>query len=110
MRETSQPIDGVSLVPVLRDPEARVRDYAYHCFGHGGRMGRAIRTADYRLVEWKRIGEAPETADIELYEYGEGPVERRNIADEKPEVVAELRAILDRHPEARHVRPESAWR
>ncbi len=109
MRETSQPIDGVSLVPVMKDTEARVREYAYHCFGRGGRMGRAIRTEDYRLVEWKRIGEAPDTADIELYEYSEGPVELRNIAEEKPEVVTELLEILYRQPEARRSRPGSTW-
>lgn len=107
--ETVQPLDGESLVPVLEDPEARVRDYAYHAYPRGGRMGRAIRTDRYRLVEWKKIGADPETAEIELYDYADGSVETKNIADEKPEVVKELRAILDRQPEATKPRPRSDW-
>ncbi|MBX3746271.1 MAG: sulfatase [Verrucomicrobiae bacterium] len=96
-----QSIDGASLVPVLRDPAASVRDHAYHCFPRGERMGRAIRTARHRLVEWKRPGAPPETAEFELYDYQADPLETRNLATAQPEVVAQLRAILARHPEAR---------
>jgi len=96
-----QPIDGLSLVSVLKDPSARIRDHAYHCFPReAGRIGRAIRTARYRLVEWKRPGEAPESADIELYDYTLDRPEFRNLAEAHPEVVDELRNILARHPEA----------
>lgn len=105
----SQPMDGVSLAPVLKDPDKTVRDYAYHAFDRGGRMGRAIRTDRYRLVEWKEIGAPRESADIELYEYSDGPVEARNVAADYPDVVKELRAILDDQPEAHPVRPESTW-
>lgn len=105
----SQPMDGVSLVPVLEDADQRVRDYAYHAFDRGGRMGRAIRTDNYRLVEWKGIGASRESADIELYGYSGGPVEIENIADKYPGIVRELQAILDRQPEAHTVRPESRW-
>ncbi len=62
-----QPIDGVSLVPVLRDPDVRVRDYAYHAFPKE-KLGRAIRTERYRLVEWKVPGAPPGSAEIELYD------------------------------------------
>lgn len=96
----AQRIDGVSLVPVLRDPQARVRDHAFHCFPKQ-KMGRAIRTERYRLVEWKKAGAAPETAELELYDYAQDPLETRNLAAEQPEVVKTLRAILARHPEAR---------
>lgn len=96
-----QPIDGVSLVPVLRDPKQRVRDHATHCFPRGGRLGRAIRTERYRLVEWKQPGAPAETAELELYDYESDPQETRNHAAARPEVVKELRAILARHPEAK---------
>lgn len=100
-----QPIDGVSLVPVLRDPAARVRDNAYHAFPRqrGGEqvIGRAIRTERYRLVEWKKPGAAPDTADLELYDYQTDPGETKNLAASQPEVVAKLREILNRQPEAK---------
>jgi arylsulfatase A-like enzyme len=96
-----QPLDGVSLVPVLRDPAQTVRDHACHCFPRGGRMGRAIRPERHRLVEWKRRGAPPETADLELYDYASDPLETRNVAGEQPETVAGLRTILARHPEAK---------
>jgi iduronate 2-sulfatase len=92
--------DGLSLTPVLRDPTRTVRDHAYHCYPRGERMGRAIRTERYRLVEWKRPGAIPDTAELELYDYEMDPLETRNLASVQPEVVAQLRAILARHPEA----------
>lgn len=92
-----QPIDGVSLSPVLKDPAVRVDDHAYHCY-RIHRLGRAIRTDRYRLVVWKRPDQPDSEAAIELYDYQDGPVERRNIASEKPEIVGQLKAILDRHP------------
>jgi iduronate 2-sulfatase len=95
-----QPVDGVSLVPVLKDPAARVRDHAYHCFPKQ-KMGRAIRTERHRLVEWKKPGARPENAEIELYDYVADPRETKNLAAEQPEAVKQLRAILNKHPEAK---------
>ncbi len=94
-----QPIDGVSLVPVLRDPDVRVRDYAYHAFPKE-KLGRAIRTERYRLVEWKVPSAPPGSAEIELYDYEVDPNETENIAAQRPDVVASLRAILATKPEA----------
>ncbi|HSJ02381.1 MAG TPA: sulfatase, partial [Verrucomicrobium sp.] len=100
-----QPMDGTSLVPVLRDPTQRVRDHAYHAFPRQRQgqpvIGRAIRTERHRLVEWKTPGASPDTADLELYDYEADPVESRNLATEQPEVVAKMREILARHPEAK---------
>lgn len=97
--EGPQPIDGVSLVPVLKDPGARVRDHAFHAYPKG-KMGRAIRTGRFRLVEWKQPGAPRESAEIELYDYQEDPLESKNLANEKPAAVKRLRAMLDRYPEA----------
>jgi iduronate 2-sulfatase len=92
-----QPIDGLSLVPVLRDPAKRVRDHACHCYPKE-KLGRAIRTERHRLVEWKAPGAPAETAQLELYDYEADPAETRNLAVEKPDVVKTLRAILARYP------------
>ncbi|MEW4570322.1 sulfatase [Tautonia sp. JC769] len=95
--EGPQPIDGLSLVPVLEDPGARVRDHAYHAYPKA-RLGRAIRTERYRLVEWRRAGEPDDAADFELYDYDVDPLETRNLASQRPEIVTRLRARLDAYP------------
>ena len=96
-----QRIDGLSLVPVLRDSSQRIRDHAYHCFPRGERMGRAIRTEHHRLVEWKVPGAEAGTADLELYDYQNDPAETKNLAATETRIVAQLQTILARHPEAK---------
>ena len=94
-------LDGVSLVNVLRDSKASVRDHAIHVYPRGQRVGRAIRTNRYRLVEWRTPGAEAKTAEWELYDYEADPEESKNLAEDQPTVVAELQSMLKRHPEAR---------
>ncbi len=95
-----QPIDGLSLMPLLSGQESSVRDHAYHCFPKGGRLGRAIRTERYRLVEWKPFGASDVTPEFELYDYQDDPLETRNWASDRPDTLVELTNILARHPQA----------
>lgn len=108
-RKVPQPMDGRSFVKILRDPKATIRDHVSHAYPrargpgpNGGEwMGRAVRTARHRLVEWKKIGAAPETAEFELYDYVADPGETKNLAATQADVVKSLRAMLATHPEAK---------
>jgi iduronate 2-sulfatase len=90
-----QAIDGLSLVPVLKDPAQRIRDHAFHAYPKQ-KLGRAIRTERYRLVEWKGNNAAVE---YELYDYQTDPWETRNLAATRPEVVATLKQTLAKYPQ-----------
>lgn len=99
-------LDGQSLVQTLRDPLQATKEYVLHAYprsspDRGPMIGRAVRNRRYRLVEWKKIGASADTADLELYDYVEDPLEKQNLAAVRPEVVAELHGILKRLPEAK---------
>jgi len=88
------------MVPVLKDTEKKIKDHVYHAFPLGGYLGRAIRTERYRMVEWKKWND-PNDVVYELYDFKTDPLETKNIASEQPEVLAEMKQILARHPEAK---------
>ncbi|PZQ56710.1 MAG: iduronate-2-sulfatase [Novosphingobium pentaromativorans] len=97
-----QPIDGISLKPVLENSGRRLRGYAYHFYNRPHRWGQAIRTEQYRLVRWThdQTGERV----YELYDLLGDPEETRNIAAEKPAIVKSLDAILNRQPDPKPLR------
>ena len=94
-------LDGLSFAKVLADPAAKTRDSITHVYPRNDLLGRAIRTARYRMVEWKKPGGDAAEAEFELYDYETDPLETQNLAKQKPEVLAELRAILAQQPEAK---------
>lgn len=95
-------LDGASFAAALRDPSAPTKDHVLHAYPRGGGLiGRAIRTARHRIVEWKIPGDAADTAVLELYDYEADPLESKNLAAEQSEIVAQLRAMLAKHPEAK---------
>lgn len=94
-----QPIDGVDLTSVLKNPNASVRDHAYHAYNKRSHLGRAIRTDRYRLVEWTPHGEGE--VEYELYDYEADPLETRNWASEKPQVLERLKTLLALEPPAK---------
>ncbi|MEY2410446.1 MAG: iduronate 2-sulfatase [Verrucomicrobiota bacterium] len=96
-----QGIEGTSFAKTLRDPNVITKDHVLHVYPRGERLGRAIRTARHRLVEWKIPGADPASAEFELYDYEMDPMETRNLAATQPEVVARLRLLLASFPEAR---------
>jgi iduronate 2-sulfatase len=101
-----QKFDGRSFVSTLRDGSTATKEAVFHAYprsprGKGEIIGRGVRTARYRLVEWKKPGAPADTADLELYDYEADPRETKNLAAAQPEVVVKLRAILATQPEAK---------
>jgi len=105
-------LDGTSFVNALREPgsssgvdrgesPAGSKESIIHVYPRSGKIGRAIRTARHRLVEWKQPGAPAASAEFELYDYEADPLESKNLAREQPEVVARLRTLLAQHPEAK---------
>jgi arylsulfatase A-like enzyme len=94
-RTPGQPLDGLSLVPVLRNPDARLdRDALYWHYPlekpHflGGRSAGAIRKGNLKLIEFFDTGE------VELYDLAQDPGERQDRAGEWPEKRRDLLEAL----------------
>tara|TARA_R110002049_G_scaffold309206_1_gene518547 strand:- start:490 stop:1983 length:1494 start_codon:yes stop_codon:yes gene_type:complete len=94
-----QPIDGMSLVPVLKNSNARIKDHAYHAYPRKSNLiGQAIRTERYRMVQWVNVEDESEAPIYELYDYLEDPLETKNYAKSKPKALKELIKIVNSHP------------
>ncbi|QDU75849.1 Arylsulfatase [Bremerella volcania] len=65
-------LQGTSLVGILKDPSAEVKEVAYTVVTRGANLGKAIRTTRYRYTLWPS-GE-------ELYDLEEDPQETHNLA------------------------------
>jgi iduronate 2-sulfatase len=93
-----QPIDGTSLVPVLKNGKKRVKNHAYHAYLRQGYLGEAIRTEQFRMVRWTHTKDASKEILYELYDYKNDPHETQNHAAEMKDKVAELEELLNTHP------------
>jgi iduronate 2-sulfatase len=91
-------LPGKSLVPILEDVNRSVQDAVFHVFPRGTPagpgLGRAVRTARHRYVEWR----AWKTGDVvgrELYDYETDPAETENLVD-RPEHAALVKELAAR--------------
>ncbi|MDP2895661.1 MAG: sulfatase [bacterium] len=93
--KTKGPIDGVSIVPSLKNPSASLnREAIYWHYPHyanqGGRPGAAIRVGDFKLIEGYEFGE------MELYNLRDDIGETTNLADRLPNKTQQLHRMLRR--------------
>ena len=93
--DSKQHIDGVSILPLLKNPDYRLkRDTFYWHYPldkpHflGGRSSGAIRKGDWKLIQFFDTGQK------ELYNLAEDLSEKNNLAGTNPEKVAELQGLL----------------
>lgn len=87
-------LEGRSLLPLLRDPDAPWEGIAISEYPRDGYLGTAMRTDRWRYVEWRdRTGAL---VARELYDYQTDPDETRNHAEEPAlrEVIETLSARL----------------
>lgn len=90
--DPGDPLDGLSLTPLLRQSGSMKREAIYWHYPHYsnqlGVPGGAIRQGDWKLIEFYGDGH------IELYNLAEDEGERSNLAERMPERAAELQARL----------------
>ncbi len=68
-------VEGQSLAPLLRDPEAAWEHPAYTVTKRAGALGRTVRTERWRYTEWDEEGRK-----AELYDHESDPHELKNLA------------------------------
>jgi arylsulfatase A-like enzyme len=96
-KRPSQPLDGVSIVPLLRDPRGQLpREAIYHHFPgylEGGKSWRTQPAGFIRAGDWK-LTEYFEDGRLELYNLKEDLGEQHNLAAKLPERARDMQARL----------------
>lgn len=96
LRPTSPPLDGLSVVNLLKNPEDTLRrDALFWHYPHYngkpyGKPSSAVRQGNWKLLE------VFESDTLALYDLQTDPGEQLNMAREHPEIVAELQTTLSR--------------
>ncbi len=88
----NQTIDGVSLLPLLSNPDAKLKRSAlfwHYPNYHHDRPASSIRERDWKLIEY-----LDGTGDVELYQISNDIGESKNLASEKKGRVADLKQKL----------------
>jgi iduronate 2-sulfatase len=108
-------LDGVSIAPLVRDPEARGKSAAFSQFPRPAyydreptpvpkAMGYSVRTDRVRYTEW-RDWKTGDVVGRELYDGRRDPAETRNAVDDPAlaDALQEARRLLERQfPTGRH--------
>jgi iduronate 2-sulfatase len=89
-------LEGFSLRPLLKDPQAEWNHAAFTQVQRGVNPGHSVRTERWRYTEWRRGARGEE-----LYDHENDPREWHNLAAEAKyaDVVAQMKALLKQiHP------------
>ncbi|MDA9858689.1 sulfatase-like hydrolase/transferase [Rubripirellula sp.] len=90
----AESLDGDSLVSILKHPTQSIKSVAFSQYPRGGGlMGYSMRTSTHRLTQWIDRS-SKQIRATELYDYGEGWLEKENIAAKAPRLVEKLTAQL----------------
>lgn len=90
----SQPVDGLSLLPVLEGKGGLDREAYFTWFPHQI-PAVSVRSGDWKLIRrWEPHRDYPDL--LELYDLKNDLGETRNLAKEHPGKAAELSALIDR--------------
>jgi iduronate 2-sulfatase len=92
--DAASPLQGKSVVPLLKNPEMKGKDYAYTVVSRGQQLGRSIRSDRWRYAEWF------DAENAELYDLKEDPKEYTNLA-RNPEYASRLKIMRKALAEAK---------
>ena len=85
-----QPLDGVSFAPLFEDPNRSWKQAAFSRYG----PSRSVKTERYNLIVDDYWG------TVLLYDLQDDPGENTDISKTRPDLVTQLRAVLDAGPAA----------
>lgn len=105
-------LDGLSLVPALKNPATELREYALSQYPRRDAMGYSIRTKHFRYTEW--VGEyysadkpysAAKVLAREMYDYDKDPLETKSVIGDKAYAKDEamMKKLYDQAMEREHV-------
>lgn len=89
-------LDGVSLVPAMKNPSSELRQYALSQYPREEAMGYSIRTKRFRYTQWigdyystERPYNEAKVLAVEMYDYEKDPLETKNLIGDKAYVKEE---------------------
>lgn len=91
--QSGQIVDGVDLMPLLRETGNFKRDPLFWHYPHyanqGFHPGGAVRAGDWKLIQYY------EDMHVDLFNIANDISEKQNLAEKMPEKVAELKKLLE---------------
>jgi iduronate 2-sulfatase len=88
-----QHLEGVSMKPLLDNPQQPWKQAAFSQYPRGPRMGYSMRTARYRFTVWVNRKDHSQVEATELYDHQSDPQENTNIAAQ-PDQAAVVKQLM----------------